>query len=112
MPEAAVITRESRELAELRKALAERDREIEELEEEIERLEHILFTHESYVIEGYVVDVWPDESETFLATCGKLHAMAQESTKERALESVREAMDVVREGMASVGREIPPPDVA
>jgi predicted RNase H-like HicB family nuclease len=96
---------EDAELARLRAENAE-------LEQEVERLEDILFLQEFRVVEGYVVAVWAEEDGTFLATCNKLHATVQEDTKEQALVSVREAMTVVREGMASVGREIPVPDVA
>jgi predicted RNase H-like HicB family nuclease len=100
----------SEEMARLRVQVEELRRDTRERDQEIEQLERTLFTQEFHVIDGYVVAVWPDDDGTFMATCPKLGATAQEDSKEEALRIVGEAMDVAREGMAYFGDLLPPRD--
>ena len=94
---------DSAELARLRA-------ENEELEREVERLENALLGLELCVIQGYAVALYPIDGG-FIGTCPKLHASVHEATKEETLRSVEEAMEVVKDGMAYFGDELPSPDV-
>jgi predicted RNase H-like HicB family nuclease len=95
---------EDAELARLRAENAE-------LEREVERLENALLDLQVSVLQGYAVALWPAGDGSFLATCPRLHASVQEDSKEEALRSLGEAMEVVKDGMAYFGDPVPPPDV-
>ncbi len=81
------------------------------LEADLERAEDALCRQELFVLEGYLVVVWPADEGTFIGRCPTLHAVVQEDSLEAALASLREAMGAVREGHEQLGRPLPPKDV-
>jgi predicted RNase H-like HicB family nuclease len=81
------------------------------LEVDLERAENALCRQELYILEGYLVAVWPAGDGTFIARCPTLHAVADGDSSEAAIASLREAICAVRDGHASLGRPLPPKDV-
>jgi hypothetical protein len=85
--------------------------ENEALSAEVERLENQVVGHESYVLDGYIVAVYPVGDGTHIATCPTLHASVQEPSPSQALQSLREAVSVVKAAHERSGRSLPPRDV-
>jgi len=81
------------------------------LEADLEQAEDALCTQELYVLEGYLIAVWPSSDGTFVARCPTLHAVADGDSPEAAIASLREAMAAVRAGHEHLGRALPPKDV-
>ena len=81
------------------------------LEVDLDRAEDALCRQELYVLEGYLVTVWPASDDTFIARCPTLHAVADGDSTEAAIASLKEAITAVRDGHASLDRPLPPKDV-
>lgn len=84
---------------------------VTELEQEIQRLEDALCNQELYVINGYVVTVWPVGDGSYVGSCPTLHACAQASTLDEAIADLRDAMATAIEGRKRAGSPAPPKDV-
>jgi len=84
---------------------------VAELEAQVESLEEALGRQEPYVLDGYVVSVWPMPDGEYLATCPTMHASVQEGSRAAALAGLREAVSAVAEAFAKRGRLLPPKDV-
>lgn len=85
--------------------------ELSELRAEVARLDHALYNQQFYLINGYIVHVWPVGDGTYIASCPRLHASVQEASIDEAIRSVCEAMECVKEGFASLGQELPAEEV-
>ena len=91
--------------------VAELEAENARLEAALESAEDGLATQEFRVLAGYIVTVWPVGDGTYVASCPTLHASVQEASKQRALQSLREAASVARAAYEDAGRPLPPRDV-
>lgn len=85
--------------------------EAEELEREVEQLHEALGAQTSFILQGYIITIRPVGDGTFIVRCPTLHAAAQEGSTERAIESLREAMEVSIAGRRQTGTPIPPEDL-
>ena len=99
----APSSKDTAEIADLRKLVAELEDQVEEVFTSVAR-------QELYLLNGYMISVRPGTEAAFIARCPTLRAVAQGATFEETIADLKEAMIVSLAVYAESGEPVPPKD--